>query len=1025
MKHGAPCRSLVFPLLGLILLAAGSAASPGSASPREAEARRLLSRAQELQRKGDPDSARIISERALGLALRSRPPIPALECEIRIRAAHILYDLGDFKSARSQAEAALDGADLQGSRVDSLLVAAAEGAVGKALLRGQDGGEARSHLLRAIGIRERIQGPEHIDLVAPLQQMATWHGLRGDFETGNALLDRAIAIVEKSDEDDPALIGSLYSQASSFRSRGGGYVEAVQFGRTALAAREKLYGPMHKLTVQSLLALGAAEGHLGNYVGATDHIEKAVGILRQTVSPGSEDLAYGLSTLGSAYLVRREWRRARAVLEEATAIRRKLYGPEDRSVIYLRSCVADALVYLGELDEAARTYQEVAAIQALQDPQNYVATLSSMALLELKRGRPQESLALLDRQATLCDTLVGTDNDHSRGGRRLRLDVLERQGRRREALDGALALEREEREGLLLTAASLSEREATAALAIRVNGLDKALSLIAEWPGISRTDLSRVFDEMIRSRALVFEVQAERRRRLRESGAEFPALTAAVDSARIALATQRLAAHSARSAPAVRARVDSLQAAVDEAERALGQRSANFLGGMKRIRVGFAEVARALPARGCLVSFARYRAGGEADASREEHYVALIASAAGERINVVSLGPADALDTLIETWRGLAGSPPGSDARERSSAERACANAGFTIRRAIWDRLEPHLRGASTVFLVPDGALLHLNFAALPDGRGRFLAEVGPLVATLTTERDLLLPRPKPTGRGLLIVGGPDFDDAPSRPTEMAGPSIAARSASSTPTIGDRTRFSPLYGAVSEGRQLADLWRQALPRADVRLLSGGAASESAFKSYAENRRALHLATHGILLTAGSSLRLSAVSKAPVRGVTGVVPASAGAQRTLPGTPPLSECGLAMAGANRTAANSSDDGYLTGAEISALELGGTEWAVLSACRTGVAALDQPESVQGLHRAFRLAGAQTVIMSLWPVEDESTRAWMLALYRSRFRDGATTPAAVRSAQRAVLDARRRRGETTHPFYWAPFVAMGSPR
>ena len=81
--------------------------------------------------------------------------------------------------------------------------------------------------------------------------------------------------------------------------------------------------------------------------------------------------------------------------------------------------------------------------------------------------------------------------------------------------------------------------------------------------------------------------------------------------------------------------------------------------------------------------------------------------------------------------------------------------------------------------------------------------------------------------------------------------------------------------------------------------------------------------------------------------------------------------------------------------------------------------------GLRRAFQVAGAGTLIMSLWSVEDEATRAWMKALYEARLERRLDTAAAVRDASLTVLRRRRDTGKSTHPFYWAAFVAAGDWR
>jgi hypothetical protein len=183
---------------------------------------------------------------------------------------------------------------------------------------------------------------------------------------------------------------------------------------------------------------------------------------------------------------------------------------------------------------------------------------------------------------------------------------------------------------------------------------------------------------------------------------------------------------------------------------------------------------------------------------------------------------------------------------------------------------------------------------------------------------------------------------------------------------------------------------------------------------------LHVATHGFFLGPCEP------SAAATRGIGGVTGARA---RPKPSSTPheLARSGLALAGANGRAAApaGSDDGILTAEEVSSLDLRGVEWVVLSACDTGVGDVRTGEGVFGLRRAFAAAAAHTTIMSLWSVEDQSTREWMGHLYRARLERNITTVEAVTAAGRAILRDRRARRLSTHPFYWAAFVAAGNWR
>ena len=100
-------------------------------------------------------------------------------------------------------------------------------------------------------------------------------------------------------------------------------------------------------------------------------------------------------------------------------------------------------------------------------------------------------------------------------------------------------------------------------------------------------------------------------------------------------------------------------------------------------------------------------------------------------------------------------------------------------------------------------------------------------------------------------------------------------------------------------------------------------------------------------------------------------------------------------------------------------------MLSACDTGDRRIRAGESVFGLRRAFQVAGARTVVMSLWSVDDQATRAWMRALDEGRFQRKLSTADAVHEASLAALRTRRAKGQSTHPFYWAAFVAAGDWR
>jgi CHAT domain-containing protein len=230
-------------------------------------------------------------------------------------------------------------------------------------------------------------------------------------------------------------------------------------------------------------------------------------------------------------------------------------------------------------------------------------------------------------------------------------------------------------------------------------------------------------------------------------------------------------------------------------------------------------------------------------------------------------------------------------------------------------------------------------------------------------------------------------------------------------------RFEPLPASAREAEAIVRIWQQHREAGPEWRLSGRFATEAALKQRAAGTQVLHLATHGFFLGGRC-----AAPRPPAAGYE-----HERATDVERGENPLLLAGFALTGANQRqhARADDEDGVLTAEEIASLDLRGVEWAVLSACDTGVGEVQAGEGVLGLRRAFQVAGARTVIMSLWPVDDEDTRRWMTGVYQRRFARGMSTVEAVREATLGQLRRRRQAGLSTHPFYWGGFIAAGEWR
>jgi CHAT domain-containing protein len=197
-------------------------------------------------------------------------------------------------------------------------------------------------------------------------------------------------------------------------------------------------------------------------------------------------------------------------------------------------------------------------------------------------------------------------------------------------------------------------------------------------------------------------------------------------------------------------------------------------------------------------------------------------------------------------------------------------------------------------------------------------------------------------------------------------------------------------------------------------------------------RFLHFATHGFFAPPAVRSALAGPVKAEDR-----CPCSLFSKKDVTGFHPGLLSGLVLAGANRPVQTDRDDGILTALEVEELDLAGVELATLSACETGLGESAGGEGLLGLQRAFQLAGARSVVASLWQLQDDAARALMIDFYENLWRKKMSKLEALRQAQLTMLREGVKRGlvpaddkpagekKRLPPYYWAAFELSGDWR
>jgi len=341
----------------------------------------------------------------------------------------------------------------------------------------------------------------------------------------------------------------------------------------------------------------------------------------------------------------------------------------------------------------------------------------------------------------------------------------------------------------------------------------------------------------------------------------------------------------------------------------------------------------------------------------------------------------------------------------------------------LWQPIEPLMQSVNTVYFAPSGVLHSINLNAISlNLRGdSTLIDRYQLVQLGSTRQLADTVRTQIVGNDALLFGGIRYEsDSTSIRIQNGNNGVVMRGSSEVtlPEPGDSSQqirvLDPLPNTKPEVEFIRNLMGQK--KIKTRMLTGFGASEEAFKCFADSMsaagtsaRVLHLATHGYFFQAPERIvpqRNTGLNDRPAFRMS---------------EHPFLRSGLVLAGGNHAWQTGKpfkadmEDGILTAYEISAMSLPNTELVVLSACETGLGDLSGNEGVYGLQRAFKIAGAQYLIMSLWKVPDEATKDLMSAFYRNWLGGNIDIPTAFRAAQ---LEMKKKNKD---PEKWAGFVLV----
>ena len=970
------------------------------------------------QGKWEHDRPRLLMQRSFDIRSRHLPPE---HLDLGLSAMRLAEYEADFDPAAAidHARAALAIFEAQPSRNDTLIANTLVDIGQIEIILGKNR-EAIEPLDRAIELRSRLFGPKSRPVASCLESLGdAWFAL-GDLEKCRGFQERALSIHDGLSGRDNIDRGGPISRLTEVHQALGDFARAIDYAhesaRLAVAAGDTAE------IVASHINLAVILQEFGDFEGVCrvasailplcDYFPERYGWIG-----GSMRQIYGTASLAIG-----DTTRAMRLLDEAiaTLTAHPEAGGEWRVVTCFMSRAQARYGQKRYAEARADCDEAIRLNETAPMPQRTIRVTSRALLLRILEAAGQTAeidsirreLEALREEPGYAGALAPTI---SYWVARAENDL----GRTDAAWNGALEAERETRERMHLNVATLPDSRALELARRKSYVLGLVLELSERDP--SRWDAA--WDRVVRTRGLV---RSELNRRRLPPELRFdPGLAALHDAWRTAQGA--LARHLVResAAPrdsAARAERDRFRREAEHAEAAYARALSERGRVLTPADAGLAEVRASLRPGVALAAFAEYET---LDGPRR--LIAFIARGGEPAIERIDIGLSADVEQLVAEWRESLSEPQRSTDRAAERAEREARRLGEEVRRLVWDPIVERIGPSLEIDIVPDGAVADLPWHALPAGERMYFVEEFPSIRVLDAERDVLLPSRPSASHTLLAIGDPDYGAEPGGGAARIVAAAMLRGEADPCANLFPHRFPPLPATGVEVRDVARAWGQS-PGHEATMLLGERATETAFKELAPRSAIVHVATHGFAVGQGCSDGASGV-----RGVGGLEPLDDGERKPGPSSAPGRSnkpspwmgrrVWLAMASADHAAeAGSNDDGLLTAEEVVTLDLSQAEWVVLSACHSGLAGRWGEEGAVGMRRAFLLAGARAVIVSGWGVEDTATAELMRALYEERAAGEARASAALRGAQRSVLEARRAAGRSTHPFYWAAFSASG---
>ena len=853
------------------------------------------------------------------------------------------------------------------------------------------------HLTIALKIRKEQLGENNIEVASTINSIGVVNLNLGRYKEAEAMYKSALAIRIKVKGEESEETGDSYNNLGVLFWQSGDLPKAEEHHEKALAIREKVFGKEHLAVAQSLNNIGLVYIFMGNLSRAESFLIRSLDIKRKIQGDSNLEIAAAYNNLGNLTKNMGRYDEAARYGQMSLAISEKILGPDHHDVGASCNNLGELHYSLGNYFLAEKYHQRAARIWTNAYGPGYIEVGGSYMNLanvygdrrQWKKSDEYSNKGIAVYKALLGDMHPDLEkpyynkaiNMKQRGNLASAEEYFHRSNsiylkQVRDFFPSFSDQEKEDFYGRFKV--NSDEYQAFAALRYSTN------------PGIA----GHLYNHQLSTKALLLSSAAKWKHRIKNSQ----------DSSLIkkygeweSLQTQ-LAELLQSTDSTERLDIGPIQQQAEKLGKQLSLQSESFARLNDKRQVTWKTVQKSLKANEAAVEIIRIRKKGiqrmvtdTSDLAGPTYKIeGLIDSA---QYVALILKPGNQMPELI--WMPDGTGMEGKNLRlyQNSITLKIEDRKSFG---AYWQKIAAKLGKATRIYVSPDGVYHHINLNTLKNPKtGRYLLEEKDIRMVTVTKDIVSRELSDGTNKMAELVGFPDYYAAGNQSSVPSGIRTSPRM--SYGLLLDSTEVLPELPATKEEvDKIAGIFKTN--GWQVQNYTGNSALEENIKE-ASKPAVLHIATHGFFQPDST-----------------------------PGSNPLLRSGLMLAGAGTTLKGAGqkdkEDGILTAYEAMNLNLDNTDLVVLSACETGLGEIKNGEGVYGLQRAFKVAGAKTLIMSLWKVNDEATQELMVRFYKnwlSPAKGGVnSTAGGLRSAFLAAQ--KELKAKYPDPYYWGAFVMVG---